>query len=157
MTEILSRGMLATGLFGDLPGAGNVPNDPGDAVDVIITFIGNLIVVLFVVVVIFSIIYAILSGIKYIQSQGASDKVEEASEAIKNVLIGIVVAFVGTIVVVLISAGFGIDATTGENGAARKAIVCLLRPLDPSCGNTNGGSTTPTPIPNVPEDQVGPF
>ncbi len=135
MTEILSKGMMATNLFGDLPGSGNVPTDPGEAVDVIITFISNLIVILFVVVVIFSIIYAILSGIKYIQSQGASDKVEEASEAIKNVIVGIVVAFVGTIVVVLISAGFGIDPTTGENGAARKAIICLLRPLDKACGD----------------------
>lgn len=133
MEEFLKTGFQAQGLFGDLPGAGNAPSSPEAAVDTIVSFIGNFIVLLFAIVVVFAIIYAILSGIKYIQSQGVSDKVEEASESIKNVLIGVVVAFVGTIVVVLISAGFGIDPDTGEGGAARKAIICLLRPLDKAC------------------------
>ncbi len=158
MDNLIANKLKATGLFGNLPGAANVPTEAGDAVDAIITFVGNLIVVLFAVVVIFAIIYAILSGIKYIQSQGASDKVEEASEAIKNVLIGVVVAFVGTIVVVLISAGFGINPETGENGAARKAIVCLLQPLDPVCTGTTGGSTTtPTPAPPTPANPAVPI
>lgn len=122
-----------SGLLGQVGDGVVVPTTSDDAVGAIVAFISNLIVLLFAVVVIFAIIYAILSGIKYIQSQGASDKVEEASEAIKNVLIGVVVAFVGTIVVVLISAGFGIDPNTGKGGAARTAIVCLLQPLSKDC------------------------
>ncbi len=125
-----SLSFRAGGLLGNLGGGAISDVSTETAIDTIITFIGNLIVVLFAVVVIFAIIYAILSGLKYIQSQGASDKVEEASEAIKNVLIGVVVAFVGTIIVVLISAGFGIS--TGTDGPARDAIKCLLQPL--SCG-----------------------
>ncbi len=133
METISTQLLFRVGLLGGVSGGLDVPNGTDGAIDAIVNFISNLLVVLFAVVVIFAIIYAILSGIKYIQSQGASDKVEEASEAIKNVLIGVVVAFVGTIVVVLISAGFGINPDTGRGGAARTAIKCLLQPLSVEC------------------------
>jgi hypothetical protein len=80
----------------------------------LISLIRNGLILFFAVIVIAAIIYAANSGLKFIRSQGASDKVEEATEAIKYTLIGLGVAFLGVIAVIIVSGIFadGSDVST---------------------------------------------
>lgn len=83
--------------------------------ELIIGLIRNGLILLFVVIIIAAIFYAALSGLKFVRSQGASDKVEEAQEAIKYTLIGVGVAFIGVILVVLIASVFQPDTPTTQS------------------------------------------
>jgi cytochrome bd-type quinol oxidase subunit 2 len=112
-------------LPGSITGVGGATVE--DNVDFIISFVGNALTLLLVVVVLLAIVYAVVAGIKYIQSQGASDQVEAARESIKNVVIGLLVAFVGMIVVVIIARIFGVDSDT------RQAMICILAPSSAGC------------------------
>jgi amino acid transporter len=89
----------------------------------LIGVIRNALILLFIVIIIFAVVYAALSGLKYIQSGGASDKIEEATESIKYVLIGVAVAFIGVIGVVIISNIFAPDTD------AELSLRCFLGDL----------------------------
>lgn len=118
-------------------GLNNPASGDADArVNFIVGLVRNGIVLLFVVVVIAGIVYAALAGLKYIQSQGASDKVEEAQGALKSVLIGVAAAFVGVIGVIVISAIFA------DGGSANDALKCFLGDFD-SCSTVNDTPATP--------------
>lgn len=80
----------------------------------IIGIIRNAIVLVFALLVIFAIVYSLISGYKFITSQGASEKVEEARESIKYVLIGFAAAFIGIIGIFIISGIFSPN-TDAEN------------------------------------------
>ncbi len=100
----------------ELLGLGFVNPASGEAstnAQLIISLIRNGIILLFTGVIIIAIVYSALSGFKFIQSNGASEKVEEAKEAIKYTLIGVGVAFIGVVGVVLISSIFSPN-TSGE-------------------------------------------
>src|SRR5690242_12766078 len=78
-------------------------DNPQTNAEFIIGLIRNGLIILFIAVIILAIVYSAMSGLKFIQSQGASDKVEEARESIKYVLIGVAASFIGVIGVVVIS------------------------------------------------------
>lgn len=89
-----------------------------------------IITLLVVFLIIAAIIYAIISGFKYVSAQGESSKVEEATESIKAVLLGVGAAFVGMVLVVIIS---NIFTTTSQNSILDSAANILG-------GNGNGGT-----------------
>jgi len=88
----------------------------------IVNIVKTIIILLVVFLIIAAIIYAIISGFKYISSQGESSKVEEAQESIKEVLIGLVLAFVGIVLVIIISNVFSTASSTNIT----KQLDCIL-------------------------------
>lgn len=98
----------------------------------IISIVRNALIVLFAVVTIFAIVYSATAGLKFVTSEGASDKVEEAREAIKNVLIGVGAAFIGVIGVFIISSIF--SPNTNAEMSLRcffgDFYICTVRQVD---------------------------
>jgi hypothetical protein len=138
--------------FGELLGLGFGENitdgTTATSAQVIVSVIRNGLVIFFAIIVIAAIIYAAYSGLKFIRSQGASDKVEEATEAIKYTLIGLGVAFIGVIAVIIVSGIFADGTMT--NLSLRCALgdfqLCEVRAVDSNnncpkdysrCSNTN--------------------
>lgn len=120
--------LLPGGLGGTASGlqpGGDADSDP--RINFIIGLISNGMILLFVIIIVAGIIYAALAGLKYIQSQGASDKIEEAQNSLKYVLIGVAAVFIGIIGVLIISSAFG------DTGDARKAMYCFLSPSEANC------------------------
>lgn len=64
---------------------------------------------LLIVVVIAAVIFIIFSGLKYIMSQGDSNKAKEAQGGITNALIGLIIAFAAYVVVTFIIGKLGVD------------------------------------------------
>lgn len=103
-----------------------VPDGPaGTRVNYVLDLITNALVLLFVGVILIAIVYSAIAGIKFIRSQGEAEKVEEAQNAIKNVLIGVASVFLGIIGVVIIT---GIFTDDQEPLALRKALCTYLEP-----------------------------
>lgn len=98
----------------------------------IISLIRNGLILLFAVVVVAAVIYAAISGLKFVRSEGASEKVEEAQESIKFTLIGVAAAFLGVIGVVVISAIFSpnTQAELGLRCAFGDFELCDVVPVD---------------------------
>jgi len=109
IAELLNIGINNPGGGGGISTAGFV-----------IAIVRNGLILLFAIVVIFAIIYSAQAGLKFVTSEGASDKVEEAREAIKNVLIGVAAAFVGVIGVFIISNIFS------PNTSAEFSLRCFF-------------------------------
>jgi len=109
LAELLNIGINNPGGGGGISTAGFV-----------IAIVRNGLILLFAIVVIFAIIYSAQAGLKFVTSEGASDKVEEAREAIKNVLIGVAAAFVGVIGVFIISNIFS------PNTSAEFSLRCFF-------------------------------
>lgn len=103
-TTHLSANLFADILPGNLGGAVNAVGTNRSSF--LISLIRNGLIILFAVIVIAAIIYAALAGFKYIRSQGDETKVSEATEAIKAVMIGLLVAFLGVIAVIIVSSVF---------------------------------------------------
>jgi len=99
---------------------------PGASTKFVIGALTNALILLFVFVIIAAIIFAILAGFKYIQSQGDAEKVKEAQEALKSVLIGVATVFLGVIGVVIISGIF----TSSNTDTVRRAFCTFLEPGD---------------------------
>lgn len=100
--------------------------------------IQNALTLFFVVIILAAIIYAALAGLKYIQSQGDSSKVEEAAGALKSVLFGVAAVFIGIIGVILITSIF----SSTDNRAIKVALAKFVDPVttsqspdgyDPTC------------------------
>lgn len=112
--------------LGDFINLNLVPTGPaGTRVNYVLDLITNGLVLLFVVVILLAIVYAAIAGIKFIRSQGEADKVEEAQNAIKNVLIGVASVFLGVIGVVVIT---GIFTDDREPQALRRALCIFVEP-----------------------------
>lgn len=97
---------------------------PGSTAGFILGLLSNGLILLLTVVIIVAIVYAALAGLKYIRSQGETEKVEEAQNAIRSVFIGIAVVFVGIIGVVLIA---GVFANPGAD-QVQTAICTFAEP-----------------------------
>jgi len=108
-------GLLNLGLSNPVPGG-----DGLSTAQFIISIVRNGLIILFAIVVIFAIIYSATAGLKFVTSEGASDKVEEAREAIKNVLIGVAASFMGVIGVFIISNIFS------PNTSAELSLRCFF-------------------------------
>jgi hypothetical protein len=87
----------------------------------VLSLLRSILVLFFAVIVLVAIFYAGQAGLKYIQSKGEEGEVKTAQEALKNIFIGLLVAFVGVILVVLVANVFlGAEVET--------ALTCLLEP-----------------------------
>lgn len=112
--------------LGDFINLDLVPEGPaGTTVNYVLDLITNGLVLLFVGVILIAIVYAAMAGIKFIRSQGEADKVEEAQNAIKNVLIGVASVFLGVIGVIVITGVFTDDR---EPQALRRSLCIFLEP-----------------------------
>lgn len=99
-------------------------NDGADREAFVVGLVRNGIILLLVAVIIAAIVYAAISGLKFVTSQGEADKVESAKESIKYTLIGVAAAFLGIIGVVLIQSIFA--PGTDFN----KSLSCVLDPFN---------------------------
>lgn len=112
--------------LGDYINLSLVPTGPaGTTVNYVLDLITNGLVLLFVGVILIAIVYAAMAGIKFIRSQGEADKVDEAQNAIKNVLIGVASVFLGVIGVIVITGVFTDDR---EPQALRRSLCMFLEP-----------------------------
>jgi predicted PurR-regulated permease PerM len=102
-----------------------VQGPPGSTVDYVLGLITNGLVLLFVGVILLAIVFSALAGIKFIRSQGEAEKVEEAQEAIKNVLIGVASVFIGVIGIIVIT---GIFTDDQEPETLRRALCIYVEP-----------------------------
>ncbi len=100
---------------------------PGTTTNFIINLLTNGLILMFTIVIVIAIVYAVLAGLKYIQSQGESDKVEEAQNALKSVFIGVLVVFVGVVIVVVIAGIF----TNQSADRIREAMCSFVEPTSP--------------------------
>lgn len=98
---------------------------PGTRVSYILDLLTNGIVLLFVAVIVLAIVFSALAGIKFIRSQGESEKVDEAQNALKNVLIGVATVFIGVIGVIIITGVFAEDQSTTT---VREALCVFIEP-----------------------------
>ncbi len=98
----------------------------------VVGLVRNGLILLFVAMIILAILYAITSGIKFMRAQGDSGEIEEATESIKYVVIGVGFAFVGIILVILIGTIFAPDSD------AEAALTCFLGDFD-TCTTGNNG------------------
>ncbi|MFW5702561.1 MAG: hypothetical protein ACOCXP_01190 [Candidatus Dojkabacteria bacterium] len=94
----------------------------GTTSDLVISLIRNGLTILFGAVVLLAVIYSAIAGIKFITSGGEETKVTEAKEAIKNVMIGLLAAFLSIIVIFIIQGIFA----DGADNAVQDALVCFL-------------------------------
>ncbi len=100
--------------------------EPGTTTNFVIGSIRNLLILVFSGVIILAIIYIVVAGLKYIRSQGETDKIEEAQEAIKSVFIGILAVFIGIIGVVVLSGIF----TNPAASEVRRAMCSFIEPTE---------------------------
>jgi hypothetical protein len=119
-----------------------VEGEPETRAQFIIGLVRNGIIILFIIVVIVAIVYAAIAGLKYIRSEGAADEIEEAQEAIKQVLIGVAVAFVGVILIIVINSIFApnTDVTLAMRCFLGEFDVCADANEDGSGGSSSGSS-----------------
>lgn len=117
-----------------------IPSEGGAAgrADFIIGLIQNALTLLFVVIILAAIVYAALAGLKYIQSQGDSTKVEEAAGALKAVLFGVAAVFIGIIGVILVTSIFAESSSID----VRRPLKCFLGDKD-SCSTASVGMVEP--------------
>jgi succinate dehydrogenase/fumarate reductase cytochrome b subunit len=113
-------------IFGEiLPGffdrASDISDEAGNA-DFIIGLIQNGLVLLFVGVLLVAIVFSAIAGIKFITSKGASEKVEEAQEALKNVLVGVAAVFLAIIGIFIITNIFSDTSAI----SLRSSLECFL-------------------------------
>lgn len=101
---------------------------PGTTTKFLINLLTNGLILLFTGIIIVAIVYAALAGLKYIRSQGESEKVEEAQNALRSVFIGVASVFIGIIGVVVIS---GIFTNQGAV-EVRRALCTFAEPTTPS-------------------------
>jgi succinate dehydrogenase/fumarate reductase cytochrome b subunit len=90
--------------------------------DFIIGLIQNGLILLFVGVLLAAIVFSAIAGIKFITSQGASEKVEEAQEALKNVLVGVAAVFLAIIGIFIITNIFSDTSAI----SLRSSLECFL-------------------------------
>lgn len=131
MKDTLASVLLKTGAYKvqlfneilpDLFGRSEDISDDVSQADTIIGLLKNGLILLFVAVIILAVVYSALAGIKFITSQGNSDKVTEASDALKNVLVGVAAAFLGVIAIFIITAIFSDTSRI----SVRDSLECFL-------------------------------
>ncbi len=88
--------------FINIGGTDAIGTDATTNAQLAVGIVRNGLILLFVAMIILAILYAITSGIKFMRAQGDSGEIEEATESIKYVVIGVGFAFVGIILVILI-------------------------------------------------------
>lgn len=101
---------------------------PGTTVLFIINVTRNALILLFAVIILVAIFYTASAGLKYIRSEGESDKIEEAQNALRAVFIGILATFIGVIGVFVIT---GIFSNQGAD-QIRESLCTFLEPNVPA-------------------------
>ena len=81
-----------------------------------------------VIIMLAAIVYSLIAGFKYIQSQGDPGKIEEAQKGIKAVLMGIASVFVSIIGIALVVLFLG-----GEKLPTELYESCLYEPASAAC------------------------
>lgn len=97
-------------------------NTDGSTSELVISLIRNGLTLLFAAVILIAIVYAVIAGLRFITSQGEADKVEQAKESLKNVMIGLVVSFLSVIIIMVVQSIFTNDGDT----AVTDTLECVL-------------------------------
>ncbi len=85
------------------------PSTCASGVDALVLYAGAIINFLLVVVVVFSIIFMIFSGLKYINSGGVQQEVQTASQFARDVVLGLAFTFIFLIFLSILFTAFGPD------------------------------------------------
>ncbi len=109
---------------------------PGTTTRFFLNLLTNGLILLFVSIILIAIVYAALAGLKYIRSQGETEKVEEAQNALKSIFIGVASVFVGVIVVALIAGIF----TDQSSLQVRESLCVFLEPTTPTAACVAGSN-----------------
>ncbi|WKZ30583.1 MAG: pilin [Candidatus Dojkabacteria bacterium] len=110
---------------------------------------------LLIIVVIASVFYLVLAGLKYITSGGDAGKTKEAQSAIMNVIIGLIVAISAYFLVQFVLKQLGVDITQlGMFSRAVNQETSVTPTPAPSGNNTDTSGTIPLAVLYVKEDGI---
>lgn len=84
--------------------------------------------------VLVAVVYAMIAAFKYIQSQGDSQKIEEAQKAIKAIFMGVAAMMIGIVGIVLVFVFFA-----ASQPAVELNQVCLSAPNSAGCAACSTG------------------
>ncbi len=100
----------------------------GTTVTFILSVLRNGLILLFAGIIIIAIFYTAAAGLKYIRSEGESEKIEEAQNSLRSVFIGILATFLGVIGVFIMT---GVFSNQGAD-QVRESLCVFLEPNVPT-------------------------